>query len=175
MIYAPDRGNLFARICSFFERIGFSIVEAKIYTTLHGYALDTFQVMDTGSGKHYREMIALIEKELCDWLARQAPLPAPIAGRVSRRVKHFPITPEVHIVPDEKAQYHSLSITAGDRPGLLYGIARVLGKYNVDLHTAKIVTLGERAEDVFVVSGGALSNPKTVLQLETDLLEALQS
>jgi [protein-PII] uridylyltransferase len=174
MIYVVDQRDLFARICGYFGSINFNIADAKIYTTRNGYALDTFQVMDTGGGGQDREMIALIENELTDWLARQAPLPPPISGRVSRRVKHFPIAPEVHIVPDEKAHYHSLSITAGDRPGLLYGIARVLGKYNVDLHTAKIVTLGERAEDVFVVSGGSLSNPKTTLQLETDLLEALQ-
>jgi [protein-PII] uridylyltransferase len=50
----------------------------------------------------------------------------------------------------------------------------VLSRYGVSLRTAKIVTLGERAEDVFVVSGPALANTKTVLQLETDLLEALQ-
>jgi [protein-PII] uridylyltransferase len=175
MIYVVDQRDLFARICGYFASINFNIADAKIYTTRNGYALDTFQVMDTGSGAHHRELIALVENELTDWLARQAPLPPPVPGRVSRRVKHFPIPPEVHIVPDEKAQYHSLAVTAGDRPGLLYGIARVLGKYNVDLHTAKIVTLGERAEDVFVISGGALASPKTVLRLETDLLEALQS
>jgi len=175
MIYVVDQPNLFARICGYFGSIQFNIADAKIYTTRNGYALDTFQVMDTGSGAHYRDMIALIESELADRLAREHELPAQITGRVSRRVKHFPIAPEVHIVPDERAHYHSLAITAGDRPGLLYTVARVLGKYRIDLHTAKIVTLGERAEDVFVVSGAALSNPKTVLQLETDLLEALQS
>jgi [protein-PII] uridylyltransferase len=174
MIYVVDQRDLFARICGYFGSISFNIADAKIYTTRSGYALDTFQVMDTGSGAHYRDMIALIESELADWLARQHPLPAQITGRVSRRVKHFPIAPEVHLVPDERAQFHSLAVTAGDRPGLLYAVARVLGKYGIDLHTAKIVTLGERAEDVLVVSGGALSNPKTVLQLETDLLEALQ-
>ena len=62
-----------------------------------------------------------------------------------------------------------------DRPGLLYAIALVLSRYGVSLHTAKIATLGERAEDVFVVSGSALANAKTVLQLETDLLKALQA
>ncbi len=174
MIYVADQRDLFARICGFFGSIGFSIMDAKIYTTRHGYALDTFQVMDAGDGAHQRDMIALIEKELADWLANQVPLPQPVQGRISRRVKHFPITPEVHAIPDEKSQYHSLSITAGDRPGLLYGIARVLSRYSVNLHTAKIVTLGERAEDVFLVSGAVFENPKAVLQLETDLLEALQ-
>jgi [protein-PII] uridylyltransferase len=175
LIYVPDQRDLFARICGYFGSIGFSIVDAKIYTTRHGYALDTFQVMDVGSVAHLQDMIAQIEEVLAAWLANQVPLPQPFRGRVSRRVKHFPIAPEVRIVPDEKGQYHSLSITAGDRPGLLYAIARVLGSYQVDLHTAKIATLGERAEDVFVVSGAALANPKTVLQFETDLLKALQA
>src|SRR5207344_2521236 len=103
-------------------------------------------------------------------LERRAPLAPPMRGRVSRHLKHFPITPEVLIRPDEKGQYSLVSITAGDRPGLLYGIALAFRRYDIDLHTAKIVTLGERAEDVFVVSGAALGNPKRVLQLEQDLL-----
>ena len=93
---------------------------------------------------------------------------------MSRQLKHFPITPEVNIRPDEKGASHALAIIAGDRPGLLYAIARVLGQYEINLITAKIVTLGERAEDVFLISGAALANPKTVLQLESDLLDALQ-
>ena len=174
MIYVRDQRDLFARICGYFGSIGFSIVDAKIYTTRHGYALDTFQIMDVGNVNHPRDIISRIEEELAGWLAHQVPLPPLLRGRVSRRVKHFPIAPEVRIVPDEKGQYHSLSITAGDRTGLLYAIALVLSRYGISLHTAKIVTLGERAEDVLVISGAALSNPKTVLQLETDLLGALQ-
>ena len=50
----------------------------------------------------------------------------------------------------------------------------MFSQYHVDLHTAKIITLGERAEDVFLVSGEALAKPKTVLQLEQELLAALQ-
>jgi [protein-PII] uridylyltransferase len=175
MIYVPDQDQLFARICGYFSSIGFSIADAKIYTTRDSYALDTFQVMAVGGAAHPRDMIAQIEKDLARWLAQQIALPELPRGRVSRRVKHFPIAPEVRIVPDERGQYHSLSVTAGDRPGLLYAIARELGRYSVNLQTAKIATLGERAEDVFVVSGAALSNPKTVLQLETDLLQALQA
>ncbi len=174
MIYTPDQPYLFARICGYFESIAFSIADARIHTTRHGYALDTFQIM--GSGKSaYRDMIRLIEHDLAERLETQAPLHAPSKGRVSRQLKHFPITPEVHIRPDEKAQYNLLSITAGDRPGLLFRIARVLGEYKVNLHTAKIVTLGERAEDVFIISGEALVHPRSVLLLEQDLLEALQT
>ena len=174
MIYTRDQRDLFARICGYFEQINYSIADARIHTTRHGYALDTFLLLGTGSNPHYRDMINLIETELAERLQGQSPLHAPVRGRVSRQLRHFPITPEVSIRPDEKGASHALSIIAGDRPGLLYAIARLLGKYEINLITAKIVTLGERAEDVFLISGAALSKPNTVLQLESDLLEALK-
>ncbi len=174
MIYVPDQRDLFARICGFFSSIGYNIVDAKIHTTRHGYALDTFQVMGTGQMPHYRDMLNLIEHELAERLEHKTPLAPQPRARLSRQLRHFPITPEVHILPDEKGQYFALSIIAGDRPGLLYDIARVLGKYEISLHTAQIVTLGERAEDVFRISGAALTSSKAVLQLEQDLLETLR-
>ncbi len=174
MIYTPDRESLFARICGYFERAGFNIVEAKIHTTRHGYALDTFLVMGPGPGAHYRDMLETIEKELPEELLSQAQLLPPRGGRLSRRVRHFPISPVVNLRPDERGTYQVLSVVAADRPGLLYGVARTLALHRVSLHTAKINTLGDRAEDVFLVSGDALSNQKVVLQLEQELLKDLQ-
>ena len=174
MIYCRDQRDLFARICGYFEQINFSIADARIHTTRHGYALDTFLLLGPGNHPHYRDMINLIETDLAERLQRQTPLHPPTRGRVSRQLRHFPITPEVNIRPDEKGASYALSIIAGDRPGLLYAIALVLGKYDINLITAKIVTLGERAEDVFLVSGAALANSRTVLQLEAELLDALQ-
>jgi [protein-PII] uridylyltransferase len=175
MIYSPDEKSLFARICGFFAATHFNIVEAKIYTTRHGYALDTFQVMDPArSSVHYRDLISYIEHELTAHLKAHAPLPAPVRTRLSRQLKNFPITPEVLIRPDEKGQYRYLNIIAGDRPGLLYRVARVLDSYNVSVHTAKINTLGERAEDAFLISGEALNEPRNVVRLETELVQELQ-
>ena len=54
MIYTRDREALFARICGYFERAGFNIVEAKVHTTRNGYALDTFLVMGQGRDAHYQ-------------------------------------------------------------------------------------------------------------------------
>jgi [protein-PII] uridylyltransferase len=59
--------------------------------------------------------------------------------------------------------------------GLLYSIARVLAKHGINLQLAKISTLGERVEDTFLVSGPALQHNKAQLEIETELLEALQS
>jgi [protein-PII] uridylyltransferase len=173
MIYTRDREALFARICGYFERAGFNIVEAKVHTTRNGYALDTFVVMGQGREAHYRDMLSMIESELAAEVQSQAPLAPPRGGRLSRRVRHFPISPAVDIRPDERGAFHALQIVASDRPGLLYGVARILARYHINLHTARINTLGDRAEDVFLVSGEALANPKTVLQLEQDLLKEL--
>jgi [protein-PII] uridylyltransferase len=89
-------------------------------------------------------------------------------------VRHFPLSPSVDIRPDERGSYHALTVVAGDRPGLLYALALVLTRHGIDLHSAKINTLGDRAEDVFIVSGDALERQKTVLQMEQELLAALQ-
>jgi [protein-PII] uridylyltransferase len=173
MIYMPDREALFARICGYFERAGFNIAEAKVHTTRNGYALDTFVVMGQGRGAHYRDMISLIEAELAAELESQAPLAPPRGGRLSRRVRHFPISPSVDIRPDERGSLYALNIVASDRPGLLYSVARTLARYHINLQTARINTLGDRAEDVFLVSGENLSNSKIVLQLEQELLKDL--
>jgi [protein-PII] uridylyltransferase len=173
MIYTRDREALFARICGYFDRAGYNIAEAKIHTTRNGFALDTFLVMGTGGGTHYRDLISMIETGLAEELQSNAPLGPSRGGRLSRRVRHFPISPAVDIRPDERGAYHVLSVVAADRPGLLYGVARILARHHINLQTARINTLGDRAEDVFLVSGEALSAPKTVLQLEQELLAEL--
>ena len=80
----------------------------------------------------------------------------------------------VDLRPDERGQYYLLSVTANDRTGLLFAIANVLTRYRINLHTAKIMTLGERVEDVFLVDGAALNIQRNQLQLETELLDALK-
>jgi [protein-PII] uridylyltransferase len=176
MIYVPDQKELFARICSFFERISYDIFEAKIYTTRHGYALDSFQVQDPDNRRpQYRDVIGLIEHELAERLQQKSALPQLTKPRLNRQLRHFPISPEVHIQPDEKGTSSVLSVIAGDRPGLLSRIARVLTAHDINLHTAKINTLGVRAEDVFIITGHALKNPKTVVRLESDLVEQLRT
>ncbi|MFA7242921.1 MAG: [protein-PII] uridylyltransferase [Sulfuricellaceae bacterium] len=176
MIYTPYRDDLFARICSFFERNDFNIVDAKIHTSRHGYALDTFVVLDEASrSAHYRELLYFINHELLQRLLGEAPLEPPLQGRLSRHLKHFPITPEISIKLDEKSAQYILSVTAGDRPGLLSRIAQTLLMHGIHLHTAKITTLGERAEDIFLITGDELENPKKTLKFEADLLQQLQT
>ncbi|HEY8102837.1 MAG TPA: [protein-PII] uridylyltransferase [Burkholderiaceae bacterium] len=173
-VYIKDQPDLFARICSYFDRKNFSILDAKIHTTKHGYALDTFLVTEPMFANNYRDIINLIEQELSELLEAQGELPPPSQGRLSRLSRTFPITPTIDLRPDERGQYYLLTVSANDRNGLLYSIANTLAKYKINLHTAKIMTLGERVEDVFIIDSPVLNNARSQIQLETDLLEALR-
>jgi [protein-PII] uridylyltransferase len=173
LIYVVDQKDLFARVCGYFDSRNLSILDARIHTTRHGYALDTFLVTDHGRSPHYRELLSQIEHELAGWIGNKHELPVPVKGRMSRRSRQFPVVPSVHLQPDERGSNYLLSITATDRLGLLYSIARVLTRHGLDVHTAKIMTLGERAEDVFLISGPELADAKRQLAIEGDLLEAI--
>jgi predicted amino acid-binding ACT domain protein len=106
-------------------------------------------------------------------LLSQDSLPEPSRGRTSRRVKSFPITPRITLAPDDRAQLWLLSVSASDRSGLLYAIARVLARHQINLQLAKITTLGERIEDTFLLDGAALSHSRTQIAVETELLDAI--
>ena len=173
LVYTPDQPDLFARICGYFDQAGFSILDAKIHTANNGYALDTFQVVSSMLPEHNRELISMIESELEHTIERAGPLPPPGKGRVSRRVKSFPIAPRVDLRPDEKAQRWLLSVSASDRVGLLYSIARVLARHHINLQLAKVTTLGERVEDTFLIDGPELQQNRRQIEIETELLEAL--
>lgn len=173
-VYVKDQPDLFARICNYFDGKNFGILDAKIHTSKKGYALDTFLVIEPAFANNYRDIINLIEHELCEILTRQTPLSPPNRGRLSRLSRTFPIVPTVDLRPDDRGQYYLLSISANDRNGLLYAVANILTKYKINLHTAKIMTLGERVEDVFIVDGQALQGARSQIQFETDLLDALR-
>ncbi|MBI3367111.1 MAG: bifunctional uridylyltransferase/uridylyl-removing protein, partial [Burkholderiales bacterium] len=176
MVYSPDLADLFARICGYFDGAGFSIQDARVHTSRTGYALDTFQIVhprcEAGDVSGYRDLISLVEHDLAKALASDGPLPEPSQGRVSRRVRSFPVTPRVSLRPDERAQRWLLSVSTSDRSGLLYAIARVLARHRVNLQLAKVSTLGERVEDTFLVDGPALQQTRLQLQIESELLDA---
>jgi [protein-PII] uridylyltransferase len=177
LVYAPDVPDLFARICGYFDNGGFSVLDAKVHTSKAGYGLDTFLVVhpnvEPGDHGGYRDLISLVETQLGKALAATGPLPEPRRGRVSRRVKSFPVPPRVTLRPDERAQRWILSVSASDRSGLLYGIARVLAKHHINLQLAKISTLGERVEDTFLIDGVELQHNPTQLAIESELLDAM--
>jgi [protein-PII] uridylyltransferase len=172
MIYMKLQNDLFARICNFFDRMSYCIGEAKIYTTDHGYALNTFIILDnSGKAVSYNGLLQFIEIELAKKLDMNTKLEKPLQGRMSRQIKHVPFESKINIV-EVADDIHQLDISASDKPGLLAKIARTLMEHEIDIYNAKINTMGDRAEDTFLISGQKhqkLSNARIKL-----LKEAIQ-
>ena len=97
----------------------------------------------------------------------------PASGKLSRRSRSFPVKPVVDIEVDASGKGSLLQISCNDRMGLLYAITYTLARHNVNLISAKVMTLGERVEDVFLIDGEALRDEEAVVTIESELLEVL--
>lgn len=174
LVHAPDQHGLFALICGFFAHLGYSVLEARIHTTRDQHVLDSFLIMDPAQTHNtYRDVLNYIEHELAEKIV-QGHAPSSIPGRVTRQLRAFPLTPQLSLTRSEGRHDYILSFSAGDRPGLLYAVARILADHHVEVRTARIHTLGGRAEDVFVLEGGMLDNAEPRMALERALLKELQ-
>ncbi len=179
LVYTPDREDLFVSICRYFDEHRYSVQDARVHTTHHGWALDSFVVLLPEAGTDYRAYASLVEHELAAALVESRP-PCAMAEaggwrKRSRRSRVFPIVPSVELQPDEHSASWRLSITAADRPGLLYSLAQVFARHGVDLKMAKIMTLGDRVEDIFIIGGEQLEQPRAQLQFERDVLAVLDT
>jgi [protein-PII] uridylyltransferase len=175
LVCAHDQAELFARICSCFDALGLAVLDAQVYTTRNGQALDHFVLAAQGLNETDSiDALAVLERSLKHSLTQTPTLPTPRSARLPRQARHFAFAPQCHITPDEKGTNFLLEIQAVDQPSLLYRIAQVFAAQRVAVHTARITTLGGRAEDFFLISGEVLANAKQQLALETALLAAVQ-
>lgn len=175
LLSLPDRQGIFLRAVAFLSKSGLSVVDARIHTTHHGRALDTFMVADTFERFTTPQALSRLEEAFSAAMAPDAKPIQPRQGKLPRRARHFPTRPSVSILPDESGRAFILNIVCTDRLGLLYAISEVLMRYGVNLQTAKLNTLDERAEDVFLIDGEALHQDETLLALEAELLEAVKA
>jgi len=180
MIYTRDVAELVVALCGYFDAKGLGIQDARIHTTRHGWALDSFIVLPPEGTADLRAQASLIEHELTQRIKQlhegtigQSRLDVAPRRRQSRISKAFPVLPQAELQPDEHSQSWRLSVTATDRPGLLHALARVFSTHKVEVAMAKIMTLGDRVEDVFILSGSALERPRSQMQFERAVLDAL--
>lgn len=174
LILTQDRPELFARIVSNLQQYGLSIAEARIHTGHDGRVVDSFIVVDDGSDPDFEQEFARFQEILAEKLDLAEKLPPPLRGRPSRQSKLFPISPQASLRPDAAGRQYMLSIVTTDRLGLLASIARVFVQYGINLVTARITTLGERAEDVFLIESFKLRDPVFCAEFEKAVLEALE-
>ncbi len=153
LVYTRGRRHSFARATAALDQMGLSIQDARITPTTDGGSLDSYLVLeDSGLPITDGQRMTAIERNLARSLTEHGEALPSVTRRVPRQVRMFTTPTQVSFSADPENGRTILEVVAGDRPGLLSQIGKVLWDQRVDLHGAKIMTVGERAEDVFTVT-----------------------
>ncbi|TWX69491.1 [protein-PII] uridylyltransferase [Colwellia demingiae] len=151
-IFTKEKNNTFANTVSFLVTKKLSIHDAKIITTKTGYTVNTFVVLDSRN-KPLRERFYTKEmgQALVDRLQQVniCELPEP---KLARHMKKFKVPLRVNFIKIHAKNRTMIEIIALDRPGLLSNISQLFLEARVNIHSAKITTFGEKADDVFTIS-----------------------
>ena len=175
-VYAPDHPWLLSIIAGSCALAGANIVDAQIYTTTNGIALDTIAISreferDEDEARRAGRIGDVIEKAVRGTIKLPEALPkrAPPKGRL----KAFVIEPEVTINNQWSQRYTVVEVTGLDRPGLLYELTTTLSKLNLNIASAHVATFGERVVDVFYVTdllGAKITTPTRQAAIKRPLL-----
>jgi [protein-PII] uridylyltransferase len=153
MTFAPNRRHGFARSTAVLDQLGLNIVDARITPTQDGNSLDLYHVLeDDGSAIADPERRDEIESALLRSLRNPRDQAPEVSRRAPRQVRMFNTATQIFVSVDERNQRSVLELIAADRPGLLCDIGKVMMEERVELLAAKIMTVGERAEDVFYLT-----------------------
>lgn len=177
-IYTPDQNDLFAATVAAMDQLNLSIQDARIITSTSRFSLDTYIVLDADGDSigDDPQRIRQIRQSLTEALANPDEYPAIIQRRVPRQLKHFAFPAEVNIFNDPQGLHTILELSAPDRPGLLARMGRIFLDFDISVQNAKIVTLGERVDDVFVLTDAdnqALSDPELCRRLRETIISTL--
>jgi [protein-PII] uridylyltransferase len=175
-IFTPDHPWLLSVIAGACALTGANIVDAQIYTTTDGLALDTISITrefdrDEDEARRAVRIGELIEKALRGEIKLPDAVPkrAPPKGRL----KAFAVEPEISINNQWSARYTVVEVTGLDRPGLLYELTTALSKLNLNIASAHVATFGERVVDVFYVTdltGAQITAPTRQAAIKRPLL-----
>ncbi|QIQ22242.1 bifunctional uridylyltransferase/uridylyl-removing protein GlnD [Zophobihabitans entericus] len=173
-IYSPDRPYLFAAVSNELDVRNLNIHEALIITNKDGFALDTFIVLEP-SGRIVDTERHLSIKEGLEKVLRQTHFKRKRIRRTSSKLKSFQVPTQVTFLSTVKDRKTYIELVALDRPGLLACIGEVFAKLELSLHSAKIITIGEQVEDLFILTdknNNALDD-KLCLALRDALINAI--
>ncbi len=179
-LYAPDHPGLFARVAGAMASAGANIVDAKIFTTTDGMALDMFFIQDMDGAAfdkpdRLKKLNTAIDRALSGDLKLRSAI-APEKPGQSSRTRVFKVAPRVLVDNTASNRYTVIEVNGRDRPGFLYDVTRGLYDLNLSIGSAHIATYGERAVDVFYVqdlTGMKLTDKRRLQQIEKHLLKKL--
>ena len=152
-IYTQDKPNLFATTVAILDRMNLDVQDARIITAEKAFSLDTYVVLDRfGTLLTDPEREEKVIHSLVNALSQSDNYPGLMQRRIPRQLRHFDIENTVDITLNEALNQNMVEIATLDHPGLLAKVGGLFMMQGLDIHSAKIATLGERAEDVFYVT-----------------------
>ncbi len=173
-IYCKDRPFLFSLFTNILEKENLNIVSADILTTQKGYALDSFYLLrEEAYSKKRIHLLQRLETALRELKERQSP---PFFNRRFHKQRLLPnMTTEIRCHVRKEQNVTEVEIVSYDRPGLLAKIGLVFSEHKLNLQQAKIATLGQRIEDIFVVTNcaGQILSDHEAAQLTQALKQVL--
>jgi [protein-PII] uridylyltransferase len=176
LTYTPRRLRSFARTTAVLDQMGLNVVDARLITSANGFGLETYVVLEE-SGALISDPVRIQEIERATWRALQSTedLPLTVTRRAPRQVRMFSTPTQVNFSIDSRSERTILELVAADRPGLLSEVGKVFRAERVAINGAKIMTVGERAEDVFYITGadGGLLPEATCARVQEALIRAL--
>lgn len=151
-IYTKDQPKLFARLVAALDSKKVNIFDAQIMTNKDGYAMDTFVILEqNGDAVTSPSRQQSIKRALEQYIAGKPDLSRQ-KTKLSRQMRQFNVPPKVVFLPGNTSKRTMVELAALDTPGLLANIGEVFQRCDVNIHAAKITTIGERAEDFFMIS-----------------------
>lgn len=151
--YTRRRQQSFARATAVLDQMGLTILDARITPTANGFSVETYLVLeDTGGTISERNRIHEIEQGLLKSLRDDSGTTITVTRRAPRQSRMFTTPTQIDWSDDERNHRTVLNLIAADRPGLLSEVAKVFLRAKLQLLGARVVTVGERAEDVFYVA-----------------------
>lgn len=174
-IYTQNQANLFAVTMAVFDQMNLDVLDARIITATRDFALDSYVLLD-------RHGTLLTDPESREELSRRLieafknpETPKLVQKRLPRRLKNFQVPTTIDFNYNEASHQHVMSLTTLDQPGLLARIGQVFLNEGIEVHAARITTLGERAEDMFYISdiGDAMLSDTKLERLKDTLIEVL--
>ncbi|MDP9066555.1 MAG: [protein-PII] uridylyltransferase [Pseudomonadota bacterium] len=153
LTFTPHRLHSFARTTAVLDQMGLNVVDARLITSANGFSLETYVVLeDSGAVIGDPQRIAEIERGLWRNLRQPEDSPLAVTRRAPRQVRMFSTPTQVTCSVDPRNGRTILELIAADRPGLLSEVGKVFRAERLSIHGAKIMTVGERAEDVFYIT-----------------------
>jgi [protein-PII] uridylyltransferase len=176
LTYAPRLLRSFARTTAVLDQMGLNVVDARLITSANGFSLETYVVLeDNGTVIADTARIREIEQGLWRNLQQPEDSPATVTRRAPRQVRMFSTPTQVNFSVDSRNGRTILELVAADRPGLLSEVGKVFRTERVAINGAKIMTVGERAEDVFYITDteGRLLEEDACRRVQESLVRAL--